>query len=124
MWQETQGPFPVAIGILEFLEIFKRCQASSPFEALNSAFVTGCQRYLRPSVEMMRNYVFSTDSTGDLHIPSSCEIIDEPAFKSLEGNRALFRVRASRCPLHSRQQNEGPSHKPIAERSLFLTRVW
>ena len=32
--QETQGPFPVAIGILEFLSIFMRSQASSPFEAL------------------------------------------------------------------------------------------
>ena len=32
--QETQGPFPVATGILEFLSIFMRSQASSPFEAL------------------------------------------------------------------------------------------
>ena len=124
VWRETQCPFPVAIGILGFLEIFKRCQASSAFEALNSAFLSSCQRYWRPPVEMRLNYGFSTDSTGDLHIPSSCEIIDEPAFKSLQGNPALFRLRASRCPLHSRQQNEGPSHKPIAERSLFLTRLW
>ena len=34
--QETQGPFPVATGILGFLSIFKR-QGSTPFEALNSA---------------------------------------------------------------------------------------
>ena len=34
---ETLGPFPVATGILRFLSIFKNCQASSPFEALNSA---------------------------------------------------------------------------------------
>ena len=33
---ETQGPFPVATGILGFLYIFKSSQASSPFEALNS----------------------------------------------------------------------------------------
>ena len=32
--QETQGPFPVATGILEFLSIFMRSQALSPFEAL------------------------------------------------------------------------------------------
>ena len=124
VWRETQCPFPVAIGILGFLEIFKRCQASSPFEALNSAFLSSCKRYWRPPVELRRNYGFSTDSTGDLHIHSSCEIIDEPAFNSLQGNPALFRLRASRCPLHSRQQNEGPSHKLIAERSLFLTRLW
>ena len=63
---------------------FQEVSGIVSFEALNSAFVSGCQRYLRPSVEMMRNYVFSTDSTGDLHIPSSWEIIDEPAFKSLQ----------------------------------------
>ena len=120
----TQCPFPVALGILGLLEIFKRCQASSAFEAVNSAFLASSQMYWRHPVEMRGNYGFSTDSTGDLHIPSSCEIINEPAFKSLQGNPALFRVRASRCPLHSRQQNEGPSHKPIAERSLFLTRLW
>ena len=31
MW-ETQGPFPVATDILGFLSIFKRSQASYPFE--------------------------------------------------------------------------------------------
>ena len=33
--QETQGPFPVAIGIVEFLSIFMRTQALYPLEALN-----------------------------------------------------------------------------------------
>ena len=33
---ETQGPIQVATVILGFLSIFKRSQASSPFEALNS----------------------------------------------------------------------------------------
>ena len=32
--QETQVPFPVATGILEFLSIFLRSQATSPFEVL------------------------------------------------------------------------------------------
>ena len=32
--QEMQGPFPVATGILGFLSIFKRSQASFPFGAL------------------------------------------------------------------------------------------
>ena len=40
---ETLGPFPVATGILRFLSIFKNCQASSPFEALNSACLSRCK---------------------------------------------------------------------------------
>ena len=40
--QETQGPFLVATVILGFLSIFKRSQASSPFEALNRAFLSNC----------------------------------------------------------------------------------
>ena len=35
--RETKGPFPIATGILGFLSIFKKSQASSPFKALNSA---------------------------------------------------------------------------------------
>ena len=35
--QETEGPFLVATVILGFLSIFNKSQASSPFEALNSA---------------------------------------------------------------------------------------
>ena len=45
---------------------------------------------------------------------------DEPAFKPLQGNPAFFRVRASRCPFHLRQQTQCPSHLPIAEGSLPL----
>ena len=44
---------------------------------------------------------------------------DEPAFKP-PGNSAFFRVRASRCPFHLRQQTQGPSHLPVAEGSLPL----
>ena len=49
--RETQGPFPVATGILGFLSIFKRSQASSPFEALNSTYFSRCQREVRPPVK-------------------------------------------------------------------------
>ena len=35
--QETKPPFLVAPVILRFLSVFKKSQASSPFEALNSA---------------------------------------------------------------------------------------
>ena len=67
---------------------------------------------------------FSRVSRRDSDIPSSCEMKDEPAFKPRQGNPALFRVRASWCPFHLRQQNQGPSHIPIAERSLLLRCLW
>ena len=49
---ETQCPFSVATGIWGFLSIFKRSQASSPFEALNSAFLSSCVTDVRPPGEM------------------------------------------------------------------------
>ena len=80
--RETQGPFPVATGILGFLSIFMGSQASSPFEALNSACLSSSQRDVRPSVEMRRGTrAFSMVSTGDSNIPSSSQMQDEPAFK-------------------------------------------
>ena len=125
MRQETQGPFPVATGILGFLSIFKRSQASSPFEEVNSACLLRCQRDVRPPVEMRRETrAFSRVSTEESDIPSSCEMKDEPAFKPLQGNPAFFQVRASRCPFHLRQQIQGPSHIPIVERSLLLRCLW
>ena len=48
---ETQGHFPVATGISGFLSTFKRSQASSPFEALNSASLSRSQRDVRPPLE-------------------------------------------------------------------------
>ena len=70
--RKTLDPFPVAAGILVFLSILKRRQASSPFEALNSACLSSSQRDLRPPVEMRHGpRAFSRVSTGDLDIPSS-----------------------------------------------------
>ena len=107
--RETQGPFPNATGILGFLSIFKKSQASSPFETLNSACLSRCQRDVRPPVQMRRGpRAFSRVSTGDSDIPSSFEMKYEPAFKPLQGNLAFFQVRASRCPFHLRQQTQGP----------------
>ena len=84
-----------------------------------------CQRDVRPPVEMRQGpRAFSMVSTGDSGIPSSCEMKDEPAFKPLQGNPAFFRVRASQSPFHLRQQTQGPSHIPIAERSLLLRCLW
>ena len=41
--RETKQPFLDGTVILGFLSIFKKCQASSPFEALNSAHLSTCQ---------------------------------------------------------------------------------
>ena len=40
---ETKCPFLVSTEILGFLSIFKKCQASSAFEALNSTSLSRCQ---------------------------------------------------------------------------------
>ena len=89
--RETQGPFPVATGILEFLSIFKRSQASSPVEACHSAFLLRYQSGVNFPMEMRRGpRAFSMVSTGDSVSPSSCEMKDEPAFKLLQGNPAFF----------------------------------
>ena len=114
--QETDVHFQVGTVILGFLSIFKKSQASSPFEALNSVCLLWFQRDMRPPVQMRRGTrAFSRVSTGYSDIPSSCEMKDEPAFKPLQENLASFWVRVSRCPFHLRQQIQGPSHIPIAE---------
>ena len=47
---ETKHPFLVYTEILGFLSIFKKCQASAPFEALNSVGPLQVSRDGRPSV--------------------------------------------------------------------------
>ena len=49
---------------------------------------------------------------------------DEPAFKPLQGNPAIFQVRATRGPFHLRQKTQGPSHTHIAEEKFFLKFLW
>ena len=56
-----------------------------------------------------RTMAFSTVSTRDSDIPSSCEMQHEPAFKPLQGNPTFFLVRESRYPLHFRQKTQCPS---------------
>ena len=78
---EAKRPLLVGTVILVFVSIFTKSQASSPFEALNSAHLSKCQRDVRPSVQqMLRTTAFYRVSTGDLHFPSSCEMKHEPAF--------------------------------------------
>ena len=107
--RETQCPSLVATVILGFLAIFNKTQASSSFEALNSACPSRCQSDVRPPFQMWwGSSSFSRVSKRDSDIPSSCEMKDEPLFKPLHGNPAFFRVRASRCPFHFRQQTNDP----------------
>ena len=91
MSRDDKHPLLVGTVILEFLSIFTKSQASSPFEALSSVQLSKSQMDVRPSVQnRLRNMTFSRVSTGDSDIPSSCEIKDEPAFKALQGKPAFF----------------------------------
>ena len=91
MRQETKAHFLVAKVILGFISSFKKSKASSPFEALNSVCLLKCQSDVIPPVQMRRiPTAFSMVSTGDSDIPSSCDMKNEPKFKPLQGNAALF----------------------------------
>ena len=89
--REAKRPLFVGTVILVFQSIFTKSQASSPFQAMNSAQLSMCQNDIRPSVQKRwRTMAFSRVSTGDTFIPSSCEMKYEPAFKPLQGNPAFF----------------------------------
>ena len=80
MRREAKHPLFVGTVILVFLSIFTKSQASSPFEALNSAHLSKCQRDVRPSVQKkLSTMAFSRFFIGDSDIPSSCEMKDDPA---------------------------------------------
>ena len=89
--REAKRPLLVGTVILVFLSIFTKSRASSPFEAMNSAHLSMCQKDVRPSVQK-RSWItaFSRVSTGDSDILSSCKMKYEPAFKPLQGNPAFF----------------------------------
>ena len=125
VWHETEGHFLVGTVILGFLTIFKKSQASSAFETLNSACLSRCQSYVRPLVQMRwRHRAFCRISTGDSNILSSWYMKDEPTFKTLQGNPAFFQVRASRGPFHLKQKTWGPSNIHIPEGKLHLRCLW
>ena len=89
--REAKRPLLVGTVILVFLSIFTKSQASSTFEALNSAQLLKSQMDVRPSVQKrLRTRAFSRVSTGDSDIPSYCKMKDEPAFKALQGKPAFF----------------------------------
>ena len=127
---DPKHPLLVGRVILVFLSIFTKCQASSPFEALNSTRLLRFQRDVRPPVhKRQRTRAFSMISTEYSGIPSSCEMKDEPAIKPLQGNMAFFWVRASqvhspwgrkhRCPLTYLLLREGSSWE-ACENSAYL----
>ena len=89
--REAKLPLLVGTVILVFLSIFTKSQASSPFESLNTAHLSKSQMDVKPSVQKtLRTMPFSSVSTGDSDIPSSCEMKNEPAFKALQGKPAFF----------------------------------
>ena len=91
MKQETEVYFLFGTVILGLLSIFKKSQASSPYEALNSVCLSMVQLDVRPSVQVgQKPMAFSRVYTGDSVMPLSCEMKDEPEFKPLQGNRAFF----------------------------------
>ena len=91
MRQETEFHFLFGKVILGLLSIFKKSQASSPYEALNSVCLSSVQKDVRPPVQMRQKTMeFSRVSTGDSDMPSSCEMKGEREFKPLQGNIAFF----------------------------------
>ena len=123
--QETKAHFLVGTEILGFLSIFKKSQASSPFEALNSVCLSRYQRDVIPPIQMRwRTMAFYRVSTGYSDIPSSCQMKDEPAFNPVQGNPTLFLVREFRFPPHFRQKTQGTSHIPISEGKIQLRCWW
>ena len=73
--QETKVHFLLITLILGFLSIFKKSQASSPYEALNSIYLSRGQRDVKTPVQMRRiPMAFSSMSIGDSAMPSSCEM--------------------------------------------------
>ena len=91
MRQKTEVHFLVGTVILGFLSIFKKSEASSPYEALNSMCLSRGQRDVRPPVQMRPTALaFSRVSTGFSDRASSCEMKGEPEFKRLQENPAFF----------------------------------
>ena len=91
MRREAKHPLLVGTVILVFLSIIPKSLASSPFETMNSAHLSMCQKDVRPSVQQIwRTMAFSKDSTGDSVIPLSCEMKYETTLMPLQGNPAFF----------------------------------
>ena len=110
--QETEVHFLFGTVILGLLSIFKKSQASSHYEALNSVCLWRSPRDVRSPVQMRRKpMTFSRVSTGDSDMPSSCEMKDDlnishcieigPSFESGPFGANSTRDRKDRVPLTS-----------------------
>ena len=63
---ESMSLFLFDTVILGSLTILKNCQASSKFEAVNSTWLSSCQRHVRPIFEMKwRSRVFLESLQGN-----------------------------------------------------------
>ena len=68
--REAKRPLLVGTVILVLVSIFTKSQASSPFEALNSAHLSKSQMDVRPSVQKRwKTVAFCRVSTGDSDSP-------------------------------------------------------
>ena len=82
MRSDTEDHFLFDKVILGFLAIFKKCQASSTFEAVKSKWPSSCQRDVRPLFEIMwRHRAFFRVSTGDSDILTFCDMHDDHALR-------------------------------------------
>ena len=91
MRQETEVHFLFGTVMLGLLSIYKKSQASSPYEAFNSVCLSRGHRDVRLPVQMTLTPIpFSRVSTRDSDMSSSCEMKDEPEFMPLQGNRDFF----------------------------------
>ena len=91
MRQDTEFHFLFGTVKLGLLSIFKKSQASSPYEAFNSVCLSRGHSDVRPPVQMtLTPTAFSRVSTRDSDKSSSCKMKDEPEFTPLQGNWAFF----------------------------------
>ena len=89
--KDTEVHFLFGTVILGLLSIFKKSQASSPYEALNSVCLSRGHRDVRPIGQRRRKpMAFSRVCTGNSDMPSSFDMKDELEFKPPQGNRAFF----------------------------------
>ena len=89
--QETEVHVKLGTVILGLLFIFKKGQASSPYEAFNSVCLSRGHRDVRSPVQItLMPTAFSRDYTQDSDMSSSCEMKDEPEFTPLQGNQPSF----------------------------------
>ena len=110
--------------ILGFLSIFRKSEASSPFEALNTECLSRCQRVVRSPVQMSQRPTFSPGSPQGiqtcLHLVRYKMTLNFSHCREIRDSWG----RASRGPFHLRQKTQGPSHTPIAEGKLRLRCLW